>query len=102
MLKRSRVISDHNYAVPAPPLAPPVAQRGHQPEINFSAIHVGGDVGGLIFVVGSVVIVLTGVPDTSCFLLGAAIGGLSVARALVWLHARRRPDAPGHLSVTCR
>ena len=26
---------------------------------------------------------------------------LSVGRVLVWLHARRRPDAPGHLSVTC-
>ena len=26
---------------------------------------------------------------------------LSVGRVLVWLHARRRPDAPGHLSVAC-
>jgi len=76
--------------------------RGHAPEINVSAIHVGGDIGGLIFVIGSVLIVLTGVPGTSWFLLGVLVAGLSVARALVWLRSRPRPDAPGHLTVACR
>ena len=73
--------------------------RGHEPQINISSIYVGGDVGGLIFVVGSVTIVLLGVPMARWFVPGVALGSL----ALAWLLARHHathPTAP--LSISTR
>ena len=44
--------------------------------INIAAVRVGGDAGGLIFVVGSIAIVMLGLPSVRWFLvasLGAAV-----------------------------
>jgi hypothetical protein len=47
------------------------------PEINMSAIRVGGNLGGLIFAAGAVAILLIGVPGLRWFI------GLSLALAVV-------------------
>ena len=61
-----------------------IALPDHQrrPEINLSSIPVGGDVGGLIFVVGSVLIVTAGIPMVRWFLIGVVVGGVGLAMAL--------------------
>jgi hypothetical protein len=56
---------------------------GLHPGINFSNMPVGGDVGGLIFVVGSVGAVIIGLPYLGWFFGGALAGGLLIAAALV-------------------
>ena len=60
---------------------------GKLPEINMSAIRVGGNLGGLIFAAGAVAILLIGVPGLRWFI------GLSLAMAVglaVTLFAWRR------------
>jgi hypothetical protein len=49
------------------------------PEINLSAIHVAGDVAGLMFAVGSVVIVLVGLPTLWWFVAAVGVGSVMVA-----------------------
>ena len=51
--------------------------KGRLPEINMSAIRVGGNLGGLIFAAGAVAILLIGVPGLRWFI------GLSLALAVV-------------------
>jgi hypothetical protein len=59
-----------------------------RPEINLSAIPVGGNVGGLIFAVGSIVIVILGLPELRWFSLAAVVTGLLVAGGLfAWRRA---------------
>ena len=58
------------------------------PQINFSSTEVGGNIGGLIFVVGSVFIVAIGLPWVIWFLLAATIAGCLLAWALVAWHTR--------------
>ncbi len=60
------------------------------PAINMSRIRVGGDLGGLIFVVGTVVCLLIGLPAARTFLVESLAGGLIVALALGVWHRRRR------------
>jgi hypothetical protein len=65
---------------PIEPMTPMAEAR-----INMSAIPVGGDVGGLIFVVGSLVIVVLGLPDVRWFVLGSMASGAALAASLfVW------------------
>ncbi len=54
--------------------ADPLAARPDA-QINLSSIPVGGDFGGLMFVVGSFVIVLLGFPDARWFVLGSIVIG---------------------------
>jgi hypothetical protein len=61
------------------------------PEINLASIRVSGNVGGLIFTVGSVVIVLVGFPELSWMFLGAVVTGFAVAGGIV---AWRRAHPP--------
>ena len=56
------------------------------PEINFSSMAVAGNIGGLIFVVGSVFIVAVGLPSVIWFLFAATVGGCFLAWALVAWH----------------
>jgi hypothetical protein len=56
--------------------------------INFAAIHVGGDEGGLIFVLGSIAILALGLPILRWFLMGSLIAALVVAVVRI---GRRRP-----------
>jgi hypothetical protein len=82
----------HPSELPAPPES---AQKG-SPRINFSATQVAGNVGGLIFVVGSVFIVAVGVPSVIWFLFTAIVAGCVVAWGLAMWHTshphRGRPD----------
>ena len=65
------------------------------PEINLSRIPVGGDVAGLMFAAGSVVVVIIGVPDMAWYFVSA----LFCAAVLAWAlfayraHPRRALDA---------
>lgn len=54
-----------------------------RPQINFSSTEVAGNVGGLIFAVGSVFIVSIAVPSLIWFLLAAAVAGGFLAWGLV-------------------
>jgi hypothetical protein len=56
------------------------------PGITRHSIHVGGDVGGLLFVAASTSAVLLGVPTMWFFLALAVGGGLVVAAILHRVH----------------
>ena len=56
------------------------------PQINFSSTEVAGNVGGLIFAVGSVFIVAIGVPSLIWFLLGALVAACVLAWGLISWH----------------
>jgi hypothetical protein len=67
----------------------PSPSHARVPEINFSSVTVGGDVGGLIVVAGSVAIVIAGLPGVRWYLLGAVATGLLFAAVLVAWRGRR-------------
>jgi hypothetical protein len=60
------------------------------PAINISRIRVGGDLGGLIFVVGIVVCFLIGLPESRAFFVGTLAGGGGVAGVIWWWHRRQQ------------
>ena len=66
---------------------PTEPQRG-SPQINFSSTEVAGNIGGLIFVVGSVFIVAIGLPSVIWFLFAAMVAGCFLAWGLVTWHTR--------------
>jgi hypothetical protein len=59
-----------------------------RPEINLSSIPVQANIGGLIFMVGSVFIVIAGLPSWHWFFLAAAAGGVLTGVLLFVWHAR--------------
>ena len=59
------------------------------PAINISRIKVGGDLRGVIFVAGTVVCLLVGLPETRVFFAGTLVGGGAVAGVIAWWHRRR-------------
>jgi hypothetical protein len=77
-------------------VAIPAALMSRRPEINMSAIAVGADVGGMLFVLGSMFAVLAGLPMVRLFLLIAVVLGFFVAWALLAWHnshpLRLRPE----------
>jgi hypothetical protein len=77
----------HRYEVLRDGEAPPESAK-RLAGINIASIRVGGDAGGLIFVVGSVAIVMLGLPSVRWFLLASvlAAGALAAVR-IAW--ARR-------------
>jgi hypothetical protein len=65
-----------------------VPDRRVRSEINLSAIPVGGDVGGLIFAIGSVIILL-GLPQLRWFLIASIVcASVAGAALIVWRHSR--------------
>ncbi len=64
-----------------------------RPEINLSAIHVRANAGGLIFVVGSVLIIMLGLPMLRWFLFAGTAAGVLLACALLLWHAIHPFDA---------
>lgn len=60
------------------------------PAINISRIRIGGDLGGLIFVVGMVGCFLIGLPEARTFFGWSLAGGVVVAAILFVWHRRRR------------
>ena len=64
----------------------PTADR--TPEINMSSIHVGGDLGGLIFVAGCVLILVVSLPPLRWFVaLSLMIAGALAASMIRWRRA---------------
>jgi hypothetical protein len=63
-------------------------REGDFPAINISRIKVGGDLGGLVFVVGTVVCLLIGLPETRTFFAGTLAGGGAIAAVLAWWRRR--------------
>jgi hypothetical protein len=61
------------------------ATTGH-PGITIHKIHVGGDVGGLLFVAASTAVDLLGVPSMWPFFALAVGEGLTVGAILLRLH----------------
>jgi hypothetical protein len=64
----------------------PAEPQRRWPQINFSSTEVAGNIGGLIFVVGSVFIVVIGLPSVIWFLFAATVAGCLLAWALVTWH----------------
>jgi predicted outer membrane lipoprotein len=62
----------------------------HSADINFSAIPVGGNVGGLICMIGCAAILLAGLPAFAWFLAATLAAAVGVAVALSAKHASRR------------
>ena len=68
---------------------------GKDPEINLSAIPVGGNIGGFFFVLASSLTVLLGMPELRWFVVGAVAGGVLLAWGLVrWHRAQVSPVRP--------
>jgi hypothetical protein len=68
-------------------VAIPESARDRRPEINMSSIPVGANAGGLLFVCGSTIAVLAGLPMARWFLILALVLGVLFAWALLAWHA---------------
>jgi hypothetical protein len=64
------------------------------PAIDISRIRVGGDLGGVVFVVGIVVSMLVGLPETRGFFAGTLGAGSALAVVIAWWH-RAHEHWPG-------
>jgi len=60
------------------------------PGINYSRVPIGGDIAGLLFVVGSVVVILLGLPELRPFFIWAGAAGLVLGVALILWNRRYR------------
>jgi hypothetical protein len=81
-------------------IAAPAEPKWRTPQINFSSTEVAGNIGGLIFVVGSVFIVAVGLPSVVWFLFVAAVAGSGLAWALlVWHTSHPKRGLPENLIV---
>jgi len=69
-------------------IATPGERSWRSPQINLSSTEVAGNIGGLIFVIGSLLIVTVGVPSVLWFLLAGTVAGAVVAWRLVDWRAR--------------
>jgi hypothetical protein len=56
--------------------------------INFSSLEVEADLGGLVFMVGSVACLLIGLPMARVLFGGAVGGGAILAVGIAWWHGR--------------
>jgi hypothetical protein len=75
------------------------APRSQRPaaEINLSSIPVAGDIGGLLFVISAIIIVLLGLPDIRWFVLGSVVVGAVLAGGLfVWRSSRSTALTPAN------
>jgi hypothetical protein len=61
----------------------PTEPQRRSPQINFSSTEVAGNMGGLIFVVGSVFIVAVGLPSVIWFMFAGTVAGCFLAWGLV-------------------
>ena len=64
----------------------PEHETVRRPEINLSAIPVGGNMGGLMFMVGSMVILLAGLPEWRWYFISGVLGGILTAAAVLLWH----------------
>jgi hypothetical protein len=85
----------HPSDIPAP-----TEPKRRTPQINFSSTEVAGNIGGLIFVVGSVFIVAVGLPSVIWFLFAGTIAGCVLAWALAaWHTSHPESGRPENLIV---
>ncbi|HJZ70381.1 MAG TPA: hypothetical protein VKE51_01510 [Vicinamibacterales bacterium] len=66
----------------------PAEPAWRSPQINFSSTEVNGNMGGLIFVIGSVLVVSLGLPSVLWFLIAATVAGCLLAWRLAAWHTR--------------
>jgi hypothetical protein len=65
------------------------------PGINFSRLEVGGDLGGCVFALGSVLVLVAGLPQVRWFVAGAVAAAVPTACLLLaWHHCHRRLSGP--------
>ncbi len=64
------------------------------PTINISRIPVGANIGGLVFVLGCVAVMVIGLEEVRLFLGAAAVAGAGLAVVLVSWHRRRSRKEP--------
>jgi hypothetical protein len=78
----------------------PTEPQRRVPQINFSSTEVAGNIGGLIFVVGSVFIVVLGLPAVIWFLFAGTVAGCFLAWALAaWHTSHPESGRPENLIV---
>jgi hypothetical protein len=65
------------------------------PQINISAIPVGGDVGGMLFACGALIVMIIGLPAMRWFAVASVLCGLLSAAALVRYHRSVLAPASG-------
>ena len=73
-------------------------QESPKPQINLSKIPGGGGIAGALFAIGSMLILLVGIPRLRLFLLAAIILGCVVALVLRLIR-RETPGKPWILSI---
>jgi hypothetical protein len=62
---------------------------------NMSRVRVGADLGGVLAVIGTVVVVIAGIPPTKWFLAAALACGAVFAAALsIWHRRHPGPQTP--------
>lgn len=81
------IMIHHWYSRHPLSIAVPESARARRPEINMSSIPVGADAGGLLFVCGSTIAVLAGLPMARWFLFVTLVLGVLCAWALMAWHA---------------
>jgi hypothetical protein len=60
------------------------------PGINYSRVPIGGNVAGLLFVIGSIVVILLGLPELRPFFIWAGTIGVVLGVALILWNRRYR------------
>ncbi len=63
-------------------------------QINFASVPVAANIAGLIFVVGSIAVVLAGLPPARWFFFAAALGGIVIAAVLLAWHRLHPSSGP--------
>jgi hypothetical protein len=66
--------------------------------INFSRLEIEADLGGAIFVVGSTVCLLIGIPSARPFFAGTLAGGAALAVVIAWWHRTHPGGGPQHVT----
>ena len=69
------------------------------PAINISRIRIGGDLGGVVFVVGTVACFLVGLPEIRGFFAATVGGGIMTAAIIAWWH-RGHEHWPGGMPLS--
>jgi hypothetical protein len=85
----------HAWYLRHPSFIPTPAERLlGPPQINFSSMEIAGNIGGLIFTVGTVLIVVVGLPPAIWFLFAGTVAASLFAWALVAWHTSHPGSRP--------
>jgi len=93
----------HRWHARHPSYVPsPTAPRMWSPQINYSSTEIDANVGGLIFVVGSVFVVVVGLPSVIWFLIAGTAAGCLLAWGLIVWHTRHPHYGLPANRIVCR